>query len=134
MLQKAKGFTLVELMIVVGVVAILAAIAVPTYTDSVRKSRRGQAKADMVEYAQVAERFFTANGTYVGFDATLPTRSPREAASPARYGINYAATATTFTITAAPQGAQTEDGCGTLSINHTGRKQRTGSYPFEKCW
>ena len=75
--SAAAGFTLIELMIVVAVVAILAAIAVPSYQEQVRKSRRAQAKADLVEYAQMAERFFTVNNTYVGF--TLPTtQSPRE--------------------------------------------------------
>ncbi|MDW7601742.1 prepilin-type N-terminal cleavage/methylation domain-containing protein, partial [Stenotrophomonas maltophilia] len=57
--RLARGFTLIELMIVVAVVAILAAIAYPSYSEHVRKSRRAQAKADLVEYAQLAERFHT---------------------------------------------------------------------------
>ena len=69
--RTGAGFTLIELMIVVAVVAILASIAVPAYQEQIRKSRRAQAKADMVEYAQMAERYFTVNNTYVGF--TLPT-------------------------------------------------------------
>lgn len=126
----AKGFTLIELMIVVAVVAILASIALPAYNDSVRKSRRAQAKADIVEYAQVAERFFSTNNTYVGFNATLPARSPREAGAPQRYGINYRATATTFTITAAPSGTQAEDRCGTMSVNQA--QVKTAAY--NDCW
>ena len=129
------GFTLIELMIVVAVVAILAAIAVPSYQEQVRKSRRAQAKADMVEYAQVAERYFTVNNTYVGF--TLPTtQSPREAGATARYtlALNPAVTATTFTITATALGTQASDRCGNLSVTNTGAKTRTGAAPFSECW
>lgn len=132
--HRVSGFTLVELMIVVAVVAILASIALPSYNESVRKSRRAQAKADMVEYAQIAERFFSVNNTYAGFNATLPARSPREAGSPQRYGLNFAANGTTFTITATPTGAQASDRCGTLTINQTGAKTENGVAPFSECW
>ena len=131
----AGGFTLVELMIVIAVVALLTAIAVPSYQEQVRKSRRAQAKADMVEYAQMAERYFTVNNTYVGF--TLPTtQSPREAGSTARYvlALNPAATVSTFTITATAQGRQANDRCGNLSVTNTGAKGRTGSAPMSECW
>ncbi|HET6397435.1 MAG TPA: type IV pilin protein [Pseudoxanthomonas sp.] len=129
--HRAKGFTLVELMIVVAVVAILAALAYPAYQEQVRKSRRAQAKADIVEYAQLAERHFTVNNTYVGF--TLPaTQSPREGT--AHYNLNVAPAATTFTITAAPTGSQASDRCGSLSLTSTGAKTKTGSAPLSECW
>lgn len=125
-----RGFTLIELMIVVAVVGILAAIAVPSYNDSVRKSRRAQAKADLVEYAQMAERSFTVNNSYTEF--ALPTnQSPRE--GDARYLINAATTATTFTITAAPQAGQDADKCGTLTIDQAGVKTPTAA-PLDDCW
>lgn len=129
-----RGFTLIELMIAVAVVALLAAIALPSYNESVRKSRRAQAKADIVEYAQQAERRFTVNNAYTGFDAGLATQSPREAGSPARYNLNYAVTPTTFTITAVPVGSQASDRCGTLSIDQAGRKTKTGSASQSECW
>ncbi|MCC4620365.1 type IV pilin protein, partial [Xanthomonas cassavae CFBP 4642] len=62
-----NGFTLIELMIVVAVVGILAAVAYPSYAEHIRKSRRAQAKADLVEYAQMAERSHTTNNTYASF-------------------------------------------------------------------
>ncbi|MET0718666.1 MAG: type IV pilin protein, partial [Pseudoxanthomonas sp.] len=81
-----RGFTLIELMIVVAVVAILAAVSYPSFQDQIRKSRRAQAKADLVEYAAAAERFHTSNNSYVGF--TLPfTVSPREAGATVRYNL-----------------------------------------------
>jgi type IV pilus assembly protein PilE len=128
------GFTLIELMIVVAVVAILASIAVPSYQEQVRKSRRAQAKSDMVEYAQMAERYFTVNNTYVDF--TLPTtQSPREGTT-ARYvlALDPAPTASTFTITATPQGGQASDRCANLSVTNTGAKGHTGSVPLSECW
>ncbi|MFD0739466.1 type IV pilin protein [Lysobacter koreensis] len=127
--RAQRGFTLIELMIVVAVVAILASIALPAYNDSVRKSRRGQAKADLVEYAQLAERWFTVNNTYATF--VLPTnQSPREAGSAARYTLNLVSAATTFTITAVPQGGQAADSCGTLTMNQAGAKTPA----TQECW
>lgn len=115
------GFTLIELMVVVAVVAILAAIAFPSYQEQVRKSRRGQAKADLVEYAQLAERYHTVNNTYVGF--TAPTQSPREGV--AFYGVALSNLAqSTFTLTATPVagGPQASDRCGVMTINQAGVK------------
>lgn len=128
------GFTLIELMIAVAIIAILASIALPAYQEQIRKSRRAQAKADLVEYAQLAERYFTVNNTYVGF--ALPTsQSPREAGATARYNLPApTTTATTFTLTANATGAQASDRCGDLSITNTGQKGETGSASLEECW
>lgn len=134
--RKVRGFTLIELMVVVAVIAILATIAYPSYRDSVRKARRAQAKADLVEYAALAERFRTANNTYVGF--TLPeTVSPREDGATAQYNLTPAAAftdANTFTITATPNGGQAADRCGTLSLNQAGVKTETGIATLSECW
>ena len=132
---KMRGFTLIELMIVVAVIAILAAIAYPSYQDQVRKSRRAQAKADLVEYAGLAERFHTANNTYVGF--TLPsTVSPRETGATTRYNLTPSGafdSANAFTITATPTTGQDADKCGTLSISQSGVKT-SGSAVLADCW
>jgi len=125
------GFTLIELMIVVVVIAILAAVAYPNYQDQVRKSRRGEAKAVLAETSQLLERHRTVNNTYAGA-ANLPTQSPNNAGSTARYQIGVQANATTFTVTATPLGGQASDTCGLLTIQHTGRKLSAG--PLAECW
>ncbi|KAF1703578.1 type IV pilin protein [Pseudoxanthomonas kaohsiungensis] len=132
--RVAGGFTLIELMIVVAVVAILASIAVPSYQEQIRKSRRAQAKADIVEYMQMAERYFTVNNTYVGF--TLPVAvSPREAGATARYNLAASTqTATALVLTATALGPQASDRCGNLSVSNTGLKTESGTATLAECW
>ena len=135
-MRKIRGFTLIEVMIVVAVVAILAAIALPSYQDSVRKSRRAQAKTDMLELVQVLERTYTTDRSYARYstlDAPL-NQSPRDGA--ARYSIAISnVSATTYTLTATPQGAQANDTrCGTLTINQMGVKTISGSATVADCW
>ena len=133
----AAGFTLIELVIVVAVIAILAAVAIPNYQDSVRKSKRGQMKADLVELAQRAERFHTVNNAYTGFWATVPATdrvSPRTGGV-AAYSITEAEAANTFTLTATPEGGQTNDSlCMTMTLNQAGAKTKSGSGALSDCW
>jgi type IV pilus assembly protein PilE len=69
--NKAAGFTLIELMIVVAVIGILAAIAYPSYTEYVLRGRRAEARTALIELMQQQERFYTQNGTY----ALVPTNT-----------------------------------------------------------
>ncbi|MEI2430836.1 type IV pilin protein [Lysobacter yananisis] len=137
--RRQAGFTLIELMIAVAIVGILAAIAYPAYDDSVRKGRRAQAKADLVELAQRAERFYTLNNTYAGFWGSVPSgdkRSPRT--GNAFYLLERSSgdtDANAFTLSATPTGAQVADsGCGTLSINQAGVRSISGSMEPARCW
>ena len=121
--MHVRGFTLIELMIVVAVIAILASIAIPSYDAHVRKSRRAVAKADLVEYAQLAERFHTSNNTYVGFNPPAAV-SPREGGT-AFYNIAVQTTQSTFSLTATAQGTQTKDTCGNLGLTQAGAKSNS---------
>lgn len=78
---RESGFTLVELMIVVGIVAIIAAIAYPSYQDSVRKGNRGQARAALVTLMQQEERYMTQYNTYATFNQGTPGTLPFKANS-----------------------------------------------------
>ncbi|MFG6085271.1 type IV pilin protein [Stenotrophomonas indicatrix] len=130
--RNARGFTLIELMITVAVIAILAAVAIPSYSEHVRKSRRAQAKADLVELAQQLERFHTVQNTYSGM--TLPfTVSPRDGKSYYTLSLSGAATSSAFTLQAVPGTGQDKDKCGTLTLDQAGRKTPTEA-KVAGCW
>jgi type IV pilus assembly protein PilE len=134
-LKKLRGFTLIELLIVIVIVAVLAAIALPSYQEHVRKTRRTQAKADMLEITQMLEREFTLNRSYKGFDIDSFDQSPRSGT--AYYDITFEPEPldTTYTIIATPTGPQLQDTkCGELTLNHLGAKTAEGSLGVAGCW
>lgn len=141
MKTRSKGFTLIELMIVVAIVAILAAIAYPSYQEHVRKGRRADAKAALMENAQFMERFYTENFDYKedkdGNPPALPvTKSPADAASPF-YNISFSSgpASNSFTLQAVPQSDQTKDRCGTLTLDHAGKKGILATdISVSECW
>ncbi len=115
-MYKNKGFTLIELMIVVVIVAIIASIAYPSYQDQIRKSRRADAKAALMDAAAKMERHYTQFGRYSGTIANsgIPTTSPENF-----YNISATVTGAgsqTFTLTATRANRQTGDDCGDLRI------------------
>lgn len=130
--QREHGFTLIELMVVVAVIAILAAIAYPMYQDQMRKTRRAQARADLVETIQKLERYHSARNTYTGFAVGDITNN-----QPLFYAIAFdaAPTDTTFALRATPTGPQASDRCADLTINHAGTKGQSGAgMTTQDCW
>ena len=123
----ARGFTLIELMIVVAVIAILAVIAVSSYDFAVIKSRRGAAKGCVQEGEQYMERFYTTHLTYAG--AVLPGCSSDVTPF---YTVGFSGTpdTTTYTVQAIPTARQNDGKCGTLSVNQAGAKTPT----TDGCW
>ncbi|WP_084154453.1 type IV pilin protein [Nitrincola lacisaponensis] len=139
--RKREGFSLIELMIVVAIVAILASIAYPSYQDSITKSRRAEAQANLLELAQFMERYYTANNRYNNAATTPPSapvlpfdESPKDGANK-YYDLSLTViTANTYTLTATPKGAMAGDGCGNLTLNHAGVKGRSGALALDQCW
>jgi type IV pilus assembly protein PilE len=111
-------------LVVVAIVAFLATIAYPSYVEHVRKTRRAQAMTDILQTTQNLERVYTTDHDYT----KATTICGQTLASPpdgdtAVYQLTPACdSASSYTITATPQGAQAEDKCGVLSIDQTGRK------------
>ena len=123
LLKKISGFTLIELMIVILIVAVLIAIAYPSYADYVRKSRRGEAQQLLLNWAINQEIWRSNNTTYAATgDLAAPTND--------RYVLSIAAgpTATTYTLQAVAQGDQLNDRskagdvCSPLTLNQSGAK------------
>lgn len=129
--SKSAGFTLIEIMIVVLIIGVLAAIAMTSYQGSVIRSRRAAAASCLQENAQLMERFRTTTMSYV--DAPDPTCS---AEVDMFYEVNWngaAPTATEFSIAATPEGAQEKDtDCGILTIDQRGVRGSEGSE--QECW
>ncbi len=133
--KKNRGFTLIELMIVVAVVGILASIAYPSYKEYIDRSRRQEATAALMENAQFMERLFTQNASYVlPAAATLPVTATPRASTPIRYNLGVVATATTYTLSATPDVAFPDAvHCGELGVNQIGtRTSAIGT--LAKCW
>lgn len=132
--KRATGFTLIEIMVVVTIIAVLAAIAYPSYRESVAKGRRAQATADLGELAQALERHFTVNNTYANYVIAAPlNRSPRQ--GDLYYNISFLGvpTRTTYSIRAVPAGAQASDKCGTYALTNAGAKSVSAS-TVAICW
>jgi type IV pilus assembly protein PilE len=138
--RRTQGFTLIEVMITVAIVAILAAIAYPAYQDQIRKSRRNAAQAALLEVAQKEMQLFVDTRNY-----RSETSATAMAGPPLRVNIaenlssaytfsvvaDNVAAPPTFVVTAAPQGAQAADKCGTMTISQIGAKT---SALTSGCW
>ena len=130
--NRAKGFTLIEMLIVVAIVAILAVIAYPAYQNYVMRTRRADAKEFAMRIAATEERYFTNLNTY----GTLATINMGTTSEKGYYLADVVPDngGQTYVLTLTPQAPQDNDACGNLTIDNTGSKGQSGAESNGKCW
>jgi type IV pilus assembly protein PilE len=152
-MRRPLGFTLIELVITMVILAILASIAVPAYSSYILKSHRTDAKSALLDLASLEERYLSTNGSYTSTPSNLGYSA---AAPPFVVGSSYynitaitvvaavaptsstsAGTPATYSITATAINAQVADkACATFTISSTGAQTATGTDPNASvdCW
>ena len=136
--NRSQGFSLIELMIAVVIVGILAAIAIPMYSDYVTRSRRADGQATLMQVAQELERCYTQFSKYNDNNCSVVNSGVvSETSDQGFYGISASGgnlTESTFTLTATPQNEQADDtDCTALTLTHLGEQSATGDDPGS-CW
>lgn len=144
--SSQRGVNLIELMIVVAIVGIIAAIAYPSYLEQIRSSKRADCSGALVGLANAMERHYSVNGSYLaagpsggntGAPAIFPTSCPLDGGT-ANYNLTIqAATTSTYALRAVPTGGQSTDKCGTLTLANTGVKGVVGAHSgvtWDACW
>lgn len=139
--RRNSGFSLIELMVVVVIVGILAAVAIPGYRSYVIRTNRAAARSCMLETAQFMERFYTTNPlglTYVGAAPALSCQNDGNLNT--RYTLTVDTLAqSTYRILATPIGAQAtgDAACGTLRLDQAGARTisaSTAAAQVNQCW
>jgi len=145
---KQRGFTLLELMIVIVIIGILLKVAIPAYTSSVQKSNRTDAKTALLDLATREEKYYSIANTYTASASLLYTAASTfplttQSGNTAYYTLTAptvtAATSTapaSFTAQAVPISGTTQatDPCGTFTITNTGVTGNTGGTQTTNCW
>lgn len=140
---RPQGWTLTELLMVIAIMALLAAIAWPNYTQYVQRGYRLEAVATLLEAQHFMERYYTAFGRYsllatpgaTPVAPALPTRLQTIPAADTRYLVSVTqVSANSYMLSAVPTGSMANDKCGSLTLNHISDRGTTSGLAVAECW
>lgn len=128
---RRAGMTLIELLVVMTIVAILTAIAYPSYRTHIAKTHRKAAAACLSQYANFMERYYTTNLSYEGAEPDLACKTDNDLNRFYSFPDPQIDDSRSYTISAVPTDAQSSsDSCGTLRLDQSGGREPTDS----ACW
>ncbi len=134
LLRKLKGFTLIEMMVVIVIISILAAVATASYRSYIVKARRTSAQEELLQIQQIVEEFYALNHTYQNAYST--TTKEQYTYALVLPGTSGGFSGYRLTATAQPGQASSDAECAVLYINRNGTRGggKTGSLTEGNCW
>jgi type IV pilus assembly protein PilE len=137
---RQAGFSLVELLVVLVIMGVLSAVALPGYTRYVQRGNRTEVMAALLEAQHFMERYYSANGQYLSPANAVPMLPQRLQRIPIQGTVRYQlsvreATVNSYLLQAVPEGSMAGDVCGNLTINQTGlRGVLNSTHSVSECW